>query len=102
MKIFFYLVFILFTISSCSGLKDAKKVLRNEKINTTDEFLVKKRDPLIMPPNYNEMPSPDSIVKEKINNQDKIKNILKASEIKNSSEKTSSSIENLIINKIKK
>ena len=27
---------------SCSGFKDAGKVLRNEKITTTDEFLIKK------------------------------------------------------------
>ena len=35
------ITFLLFV--SCAGLKDAGKVLRNEKITTTDEFLVKKR-----------------------------------------------------------
>ena len=50
MKIIFYLTFILITVISCGGLDDANKVLRNEKVKTTDEFLVKRRGPLIMPP----------------------------------------------------
>ena len=33
---------------SCGGFSDASKVLQNEKITNTDEFLVKKRDPLIL------------------------------------------------------
>ena len=37
------LLLTLFFIVSCGGLKDAGKVLRNEKIQTTDEFLVEKR-----------------------------------------------------------
>ena len=37
------LVFLLFILVSCKSLKDAGKVLRNEKITTTDEFLVKKK-----------------------------------------------------------
>ena len=45
---------------SCSGFKDAGKVLRNEKITTTDEFLIKKRDPLVLPPDFREIPKPKS------------------------------------------
>ena len=39
-KIFFISVFL----SSCGGLGDAGKVLRNEKIKSSDEFLVKKKE----------------------------------------------------------
>ena len=35
------LVSLLF-LYSCGGLSDAGKVLRNEKVKSTDEFLVKK------------------------------------------------------------
>ena len=38
----FLLIFSFFLVS-CSGLRDAGKVLRNEKVRTTDEFLVKKK-----------------------------------------------------------
>ena len=56
-----YIIFIgLFLTTSCGGFKEAGKVLRNEKTNSTDEFLVKKREPLIMPPDYNKIPEPNS------------------------------------------
>ena len=42
MKKINFLILILFLLVSCGGLKDAGKVLRNEKVRTTDEFLVKK------------------------------------------------------------
>ena len=44
MKNIYILIVTIFLLSSCGGLKDAGKVLRNEKITTTDEFLVKKKD----------------------------------------------------------
>ena len=44
MKYLSYLLIILFTQISCSGFKEVGKVLRNEKTNTTDEFLVKKKN----------------------------------------------------------
>ena len=36
------IIIITFFFHSCGGFKEAGKVLRNEKISTTDEFLVKK------------------------------------------------------------
>ena len=64
-------------------------------------FLVKKKDPLILPPNYDSLPSPDdrTIAKEEIS-------IFKKSSIETSSaEDTSSStksVEQSIIQRIKK
>ena len=40
-KIFYSCIFIF--LYSCASLEEAGKALRNEKSNTTDEFLVKKR-----------------------------------------------------------
>ena len=36
------LLIVLVLLVSCGGLKEAGQVLRNEKIKTTDEFLVKE------------------------------------------------------------
>ena len=47
MKIKYFLLLSLFLFSACSSMSDAKKVLKNEKIRTTDEFLVKKETPCI-------------------------------------------------------
>ena len=57
--------FILITfLHSCGSLSDASKVLKNEKIKNTDEFLVKKRDELSLPPDFRTMPTPNSITKK--------------------------------------
>ncbi|MBD1146966.1 DUF3035 domain-containing protein [Pelagibacterales bacterium SAG-MED28] len=95
------LLIVYFFLLSCGGLKDAGKVLRNEKIRTTDEFLVKKRNPLVLPPNFEEIPEPGSISKNKESDKEKIKKILKISE-DNLSKDKSSSIEKSILNKIRK
>ena len=79
-----FILIVIFLLTSCNGLKEARKVLRNEKITTTDEFLVKKRNPLVLPPNYEELPIPGSIKESKENQEEKIKKILKAPEIQES------------------
>ena len=53
MKKIYPLLTVLILLTSCTSLSDAGKVLRNEKIKTTDEFLVKKRKPLVLPTDYN-------------------------------------------------
>ena len=82
------------------GFKEVESVLRNEKVKSTDEFLVKKKDPLILPPNFEEIPEPGTIRKEKDNEQEKIKKILKVpSKIPNNN---SSSVEDAILKEIRK
>jgi hypothetical protein len=83
-------------------MDDAAKVLKNEKIRTTDEFLVKKREPLVLPPDYNELPKPrQKNIKKDIDEKKKIKEMLKVSE-KEIINSNNSSIEESIINKIRK
>ena len=84
-------IFIFLILFSCSSLKDAGKVIRNEKITTTDEFLVKKKDPLILPPNYEKIPQPDTLKENKSKEKD-VKSILKIN-TKNQSLKKNSSTE---------
>ena len=43
------LIILSFILVSCSSLKEAGQMLRNEKIITTDEFLVEKKQPLVLP-----------------------------------------------------
>lgn len=98
MKKFIKIFVISHFLTSCG---DVGKVLRNEKINSTDEFLVKKKGPLVLPPNYEEIPSPDSISKKTDKEQNKIKSILKAPK-KSGSKSNSSSVEQSILEKIRK
>ncbi len=102
MKNIHFLLVSSFLLVSCGGLKDAGKVLRNEKIKTTDEFLVKKRNPLVLPPDFEKIPEPGSISKTKEDEDEKIKKILKVPKTDNINKKKSSSIEESILDKIRK
>ena len=92
---------LVFFVNSCSGLSDAGKVLRNEKIRTTDEFLVKKREPLSLPPDYENLPSPSTTedAEEEISVLEKT--LQKTSSV-DSDTSSASSTEESILNKIRK
>ena len=92
-----YFIITLF-LYSCSGFSDVGKTLRNEKIRTTDEFLVKKRQPLSLPPDYKNLPAPKS---KKEDGNDKINKIFKIPE-RQVKKKGSSTVEQSIINQIRK
>ena len=92
----------LVALNSCSGLSEAGKVLRNEKTATTDEFLIKKKNPLVIPPNFEEIPEPGSILKKNTNDKNRIKEILNTPQIESGTKSNSSSIEKSILNKIRK
>ena len=93
---------VLFLTISCGSMEDASKTLRNEKIRNTDEFLVKKRNPLVLPPNYEKIPEPGETSQKNNNEEDEIKKILRAPQEKNSSKNNPSSLEQSILNKIRK
>ena len=99
-KLYIFLL-ITFFLNSCSSLKDANKILRNEKIKTTDEFLIEKREPLVFPPNYEKLPEPGT-KRITVSEEEKIKKILKVPEQKKKSKAKSSSIEDSILNEIRK
>ena len=94
MKIYI-LIIITFFLYSCGG-SEVGKILRNEKTNTTDEFLVKKKEPLILPPDFKEIPEPGSIKDSTVEDEDqKIKKIIKVP-VQNDREKSSSTEESII------
>jgi len=55
----FIFIFIFIFLSNCQGLGDFKKAMTGQKVHTTDEFLIKKKDPLILPPDMDELPTPN-------------------------------------------
>ncbi len=59
-KIFIFCLLLLFT--NCSTLKEG---FESQRKNSTEEFLVEKKKPLVMPPDYNKLPTPsDSVTDE--------------------------------------
>jgi|TARA_Y100001970_G_C14202973_1_gene842261 Protein of unknown function (DUF3035). len=59
-NIFSYLMISFFFIVSCSSNDWAsiKRGVTGAKSTDTDEFLVQKKDPLILPPEYDKLPTP--------------------------------------------
>ena len=55
-----------FFLNSCSSLGEAGKILRNEKVTSSDEFLIKKKEPLTQPPEFDVIPQPGSVVNNKL------------------------------------
>ena len=53
-----YILTIIFFVTSCETMHSAKRALTGEKKVSTDEFLIQKKDPLIFPPDYENLPTP--------------------------------------------
>ena len=92
-KIFIFSLLFLFTLSCSSGLK---------RSDSADEFLIEKKNPLVMPPDYTELPTPKDFQSEsKIKVEDEFEEILKTSVNKSvKSNKKKSNIEKSVLDKI--
>ena len=88
-------IFMLCFFAILVSCGNVGKVLRNEKVKTTDEFLIKQKDPLILPPEFDKVPAPDTLSKKKIDSEEKFKDILKKQKKTNVKNKQPSSTEEL-------
>ena len=96
--IFFLLIFL---VSACSTIR--KGFTPDKK--SGEEFLVEKKSPLVMPPNFSDLPIPSNEGTKTKSQKSDIKSILLGSKNKDSSgekNETVSSVEKLILEKIKK
>tara|TARA_B100000945_G_C20077707_1_gene455366 strand:+ start:105 stop:428 length:324 start_codon:yes stop_codon:yes gene_type:complete len=97
------LVFLLIFLNSCQSVKDG---LTGKKRNNSDEFLVEKKNPLELPPDFDKLPVPKKD-EENINKSEKIdeeieslfENSTDVEEVDNSTN-TSSSAEEFVLKKI--
>ena len=102
LKIFIFLNIAILLLTSCSTVK---KGFQNPKKNNSDEFLVEKKSPLVMPPDFNELPLPQQTnqVIENEENTD-IKSLLtdnKDSDLDNQNTNQNKNFKNSILEKIK-
>ncbi len=93
---------LIILLSGCQSVKDG---LTGKKRTSTDEFLVQKKNPLVMPPNFNLLPKPKAkgISTNKEDNFE-LKKILTENDSLNKKEILSNtgvnSLENFILKKI--
>ena len=96
-KIVFFMM-LSFLITSCESIREG---LTGSKNQSTDEFLVKKKDPLVLPPDFENLPNPSErqVSAEEMTSFEKT---LKKQTISESSSTTGNSVEESILNQIKK
>ena len=61
------IIIIFFLITACaSSWEDVKEGLGGAKRTSTDEFLVRKKEPLVMPPKWKNLPEPGGVMKSDV------------------------------------
>ncbi len=98
----FLIILVPIFLYSCQGLSDAKKVMENQKVITTDEFLVKKKNPLVLPPDFEKIPEPGTLKQDKKSEKQKLEKILNVEINENNIKDEASSSEQSILNQIRK
>ncbi len=100
-----FIIILLILPISCQSIKDG---LSGKKYETSDEFLVIKKNPLVLPPDFNELPQPkdqENLSRtETIENE--IENVISSIKSENTSNKKkisseSKSTEDFVIDQIK-
>ena len=101
------IIIIFLLITACSeSFENIKQGLGGGKKKSTDEFLVKKKEPLVMPPKWKNLPEPGGVMKsdDEVREATDIEELIKLGKNKESStnyEQSSGDLEQLILKKIK-
>ena len=103
-KIFIIIFFL--TTACAKSWEDVKKGLGGQKRTSTDEFLVKKKDPLTMPPRWKDLPTPGQSTKlddeEEVTDIEELLQLGKNEKSSANLEQSSGSLEESVLKKIKK
>ena len=102
-KLFIILNIIIITLNSCGTVK---KGFSSQKKNNNDEFLVEKKSPLLMPPDYDELPVPQSEnISKNIGEENELKKLLIKTDSQSSStnelKNPAGTLEETLLKKIK-
>ena len=92
----FYL--ILLFLNSCGTIK---KGFDNPKKNSSDEFLVEKKSPLVMPPEFDELPIPNNKNNNESTKEVNIKNMISEKKSEKNNNVLNEDLEVSILDKIK-
>ncbi len=98
--------FILLYISLIcflSACQSAREGFTLKKKDNSDEFLVEKKSPLVLPPVYGKLPTPDNAIKKGENDEEfkEVISTVKKDSTNNTESIKSSNLEESILGKIK-
>tara|TARA_B100001121_G_C18577168_1_gene567875 strand:- start:601 stop:918 length:318 start_codon:yes stop_codon:yes gene_type:complete len=99
---FSILILTLIILSSCQTLQDG---LAGKKNKNSDEFLIEKKNPLEIPPEFGELPEPNKTKVEEEDQAEKLdrdlENLLKNNDISNDPQSIDKSAEDFVLKQIK-
>ena len=94
----FLLIVIFIFFQSCNTISQGFK---SPKQNKSDEFLVEKKSPLKLPPDYDQLPTPLETNNEEIEKESSIEKMIKENKNETKKSNSNSSLEELVLDKIK-
>lgn len=101
-KISYIIILVSIFLTSCQSIKDG---LSGRKSENSDEFLVQKKNPLVMPPEFMKLPKPKEEINDEeisIEEQTDIETILSLDTSTNTKTNSSDSAENFVLEQLNK
>ena len=86
-------------MNSCGTVREG---FQNPKKNTSDEFLVEKKSPLVVPPEFNELPIPKDNKNTIDTNDSSLKELFSDNEQNLEDSLSNKNLEETLLDKIKK
>ena len=92
-------ILLLFILNSCGTVREG---FQNPKKNTSDEFLVEKKSPLVVPPEFTELPIPKDNKNTIDTNDSSLKELFSDNEQNLEDSLSNKNLEETLLDKIKK
>ena len=91
-------ILLLFILNSCGTVREG---FQNPKKNTSDEFLVEKKSPLVVPPEFTELPIPKDKKNTNDTNDSSLKELFSDNEQNLEESLSNKNLEETLLDKIK-
>tara|TARA_Y100000816_G_C25903655_1_gene471379 strand:- start:156 stop:467 length:312 start_codon:yes stop_codon:yes gene_type:complete len=91
-------ILLLFILNSCGTVREG---FQNPKKNTSDEFLVEKKSPLVVPPEFTELPIPKDNKNTIDTNDSSLKELFSDNEQNLEDSLSNKNLEETLLDKIK-
>ena len=102
-KLYIIVLTFLFIVSACAKVSEG--MTGSKRSQSSDEFFVHKKKPLVLPPDFNDMPMPKPTQKKQTQNNNDIEDLLRTKKKTNNNtpqSESDKSLENSILKKINK
>ena len=97
-KLLKLILLFLFVLNSCGTVREG---FQNPKKNSSDEFLVEKKSPLVIPPEFDQLPVPKDNSDQKDNTQSGFKTLVSDTKREVDQNPSNKNLQETLLDKIK-